>query len=581
MRLLSWPKKPAGPGSEEAAAETASHTTTDRGDPVACDGDNGGDDDDDGDRDEKNLHVAQSVFSAMPLRKKIMTMAALSLSVFIGSLEQTIVAGAIPSIGEGLGALDSISWISTSFLLASTAMQPLYGRLSDIFGRIEVLVSGLLVFLAGSAVCGAAHSMGMLIGGRVVQGLGASALISLVMVIVSDISIERERAKITGVFAGIWALSSVLGPVLGGVFSESRGGWPWVFYFSLPVGGVAGVCIVLFLRLPRPAGSFAAKLRRIDFAGMAVLVGAVVMILLALSFGGRQHPWASPTVLCLLLFGVAALGLFALVEWKVPAEPILPLRLFRSRNVGVVLVQQALMGALLFGPPFHIPLFFSVVQNSSSIGASLHLLPFLLPIALMSTVVGFAVSKTGRYREFIWAGSAIATAGAGLLVLLDQDVTLGKSIGLMVVSGIGLGILMQPQLLCLQTAIQGRDVAVGTTLYVALRSLGGGIGLAVFQSVMQNQLAKGLVAVYAAFPADAAIIDAAIRNQAAIHAPGVPDALRDALIAAYVKALRAVFYSLIPFGGLMFVLSLSLRHIPLRTKMATIHREPDSGTKDR
>ncbi|KAJ2078978.1 hypothetical protein H4R24_004103 [Coemansia sp. RSA 988] len=405
----------------------------------------GNDEDDEDDRDEKHVGNTQSIISSMSLQRRILTMSALSLSIFIGSLEQTIVAGSLPAIAEHFEALDSINWVATSFLLASTAMQPLYGRLSDIFGRIETLIAGLLVFLAGSAVSGAANSMGMLIGGRVIQGLGASALISLVMVIVSDISIERERAKITSVFAAIWATSSVLGPVLGGVFTQSDGGWRWVFYFSLPVGGMAGIFIVVFLQLPRPRDSFWKKLRRIDFAGMVIMVGGMVMVLLALSFGGKDHPWSSALVLCLLIFGIVVLVIFVLVEWKIPAEPIVPLRLFKNRNVGLALTQQIFMGATLFGPTYYIPIYFSVVKNSSSIVAGLYLLPYLLPITILSVATGFFVSKSGRYREPQWVGSAILTVGLCLLMLFDEKVTTGKAIGILIVSGIGMGILMQPE----------------------------------------------------------------------------------------------------------------------------------------
>ncbi|KAJ1871698.1 hypothetical protein LPJ55_003706 [Coemansia sp. RSA 990] len=515
-------------GTEESAAETTNATQ----------------DEDSEDRDEKHLNE---------------------------NLEQTIVASSLPAIGEHFESMNSIAWISTSFLLASTATQPLYGRLSDIFGRIETLIAGLVIFLVGSAISGAAQSMGMLIGGRVVQGLGASALISLVMVIVSDISIERERGKVASVFAAIWAASSVLGPVLGGVFTQSGGGWRWVFYFSLPVGGVSGIFILLFLHLPRPHDSFMQKLKRVDFAGMAVLIGGVVMVLLALEFGGREYGWSSVTVLCLLIFGVAVIAIFVLIEWKVPKEPIMPLRLFKNRNVGISLAQQIFMGAALFGPVFYTPIFFSVVKNSSAINAGLHLLPFLLPITIVSVITGFAVSKTGRYREFQWAGTAIVTVGLCLLMLFDEDVSTGKSIGILIVSGIGMGMLMQPFLLCLQTAILPRDIATGTTLFVATRSLGGAIGLSVFQTVQLNQLAKELEPVYVNYADYAAAIAETVQNQAIIHSSKIPDDLRTALIRANVISLRAAFYAMIPFGGAMFILSLFLKHIPLRTKMVKTH----------
>ncbi|KAJ2897727.1 hypothetical protein IWW38_001618 [Coemansia aciculifera] len=526
--------------------------------------------DDSADRDDVNIKVERSVLSQMSLQRQILTLTALAMSVFIGSLDQTIVASSMPAIAEQFDALLSVSWISTSFFLALTAMQPLYGRLSDIFGRIETLVVGLVIFLAGSAVAGAAKSIGMLIGGRVVQGLGASALISLAMVITADITIERERGKITSIFSGIWAASSVLGPVLGGLFTDSRGGWPWVFYFSLPIGAIAGVFIVVFLRLPRPRGSFKEKLKRVDFIGTAVLVSGIVMTLLALSFGGNSHPWSSATVLCLLIFGLLLVGVFVLVEWKIPAEPIMPLRLFRSRNVGLMLLAQLCVGAVMFGPTFFIPIYFSVVDGSSAIAAGLHLLPYILPITITSTITGFTVAKTGRYRELMWAGGCIVTVGSGLMTLMDENTSTGKAIGLILVGGAGMGLTLQPMLLALQTAIQPRDMATGTTLFVAIRTLGGGVGLTVFQTVQQNKMASAVAKLISLHPEHADIISQAIHNQAVIRASSTPPEIRAALIEAYVVALRGVFYAAIPFAAMIFVLSIFVRHIPLRTRMSKV-----------
>ncbi|KAJ2746113.1 hypothetical protein GGI20_001598 [Coemansia sp. BCRC 34301] len=519
------------------------------------------------DRDDANLAVEKSALSQMPLQRRILTLTALAMSVFIGSLDQTIVASSMPAIAQQFDALPAVSWIATGFFLASTAMQPLYGRLSDIFGRIETLMAGLTIFLAGSAVAGAATSIGMLIGGRVVQGLGASALISLVMVIVSDITIERERGKMTSMFSAIWAASSVLGPVLGGLFTESRGGWPWVFYFSLPVGALSGLFIVIFLRLPRPRGSFTEKLRRVDFIGMAVLVVGIVMALLALSFGGKDHAWSSPTVLCLLIFGILLVAVFVVIEWKIPAEPIMPLRLFRNRNVGLMLMSQIFIGAVMFGPTFYIPVYFSVVHDSSAIAAGLHLLPYILPITVFSTISGFTVAKTGRYRELMWVGGCIATVGAGLMTLLNEETSTAKGIGLIIVGGAGMGLTLQPMLLALQTAIEPRDMATGTTLFVAIRTLGGCIGLTVFQAVQQNELVATIATLAQKYPQHAELINQAIDNQAVIRQGGVPKEITQALIDAYVHALRAAFYASIPFAGMIFVLAVFVRHIPLRTRM--------------
>ncbi|KAJ1722680.1 hypothetical protein LPJ53_002938 [Coemansia erecta] len=418
--------------------------------------------------------------------------------------------------------------------------------------------------------------MGMLIGGRVVQGLGASSLLALSMVIISDISIERERGKITSVFVSIWAASSVLGPLFGGVFTQSKGGWPWVFYFSLPVGGLGGIFVILFLRLPRPQGSLTEKLKRVDFLGIVVLVGGIVMLLLALGFGGESHPWSSPVVICLLVFGIITVGIFVLIEWKIPAEPIMPLRLFKNSNVGISLMQQIFTGAAMFSPIFYIPIFFSVVMNSTPISAGLHLLPLILPVPIFSIMTGFIMDKTGRYRELQWFGGVIMTAGAALFRLLDENTTTGKSIGILIPAGLGMGFTLQPMQLALQTSIEGRDMAVGTTLFVAIRSLGGSIGLAVLQTIYTNTLSSSLGDIVRQFPEYAELILASANNQSLIYTDGVPAALRTSIIAAYVKSLHYVFYGTIPFAALVLVLSLFIKHIPLRTRMVETHANKGS-----
>ncbi|ORX66843.1 hypothetical protein DL89DRAFT_275801 [Linderina pennispora] len=491
----------------------------------------------------------------MPLKSRVLTLLALALSIFIAALDQTIVASSMPAIAEHFGALSSVNWIATSFLLASTALQPLYGRLSDIFGRIETLVVGLVIFLIGSAVSGAAATLPMLIAGRAVQGLGASALMSLVMVIVADITIERERGKLSSVFGSVWAISSVLGPVLGGVFTDSKAGWRWVFYFSLPVGAVAGIC------------SFMDKLKRVDFIGIAVLVIGVVMFLLALSFGGKEYPWSSPTVICLLVFGILVILAFAVLEWKVPSEPIMPMRLFQNRNVGLMLVLNIFLGAVVFGPTFYIPIYFSVVKNASAIGSGLRLLPFMLPITFCSIFCGIFTSKTGRYRELIWVGGAITTLGIGLLALLNEHSSAGASIGILLVSGIGVGFCLQPTMIALQTAAEPRDMATATTLFVSVRTLGGTISLAIFQAVLQNAIKPKLLVLSQQFPEYAAHIASTVDRQSNIYSPGIPEDLRNDIVVAYVDALRLVFYAMIPFAAMILVCTLPARHVPLKTQM--------------
>ncbi|KAJ2522396.1 hypothetical protein H4217_000781 [Coemansia sp. RSA 1939] len=559
------PAMPAGLSAGKAQKEAGGLEQNEEGEKETT----GAGVDDSEDRDEKYLSTEKSKLGAMPLYRRALTMSALALAVFIGSLDQTIVSSSNPAIAKHFDAMDSIGWVATSYLLACTALRPLYGRLSDIFGRIETLMTGLAIFIVGSAVCGAATSFNMLIAGRVVQGLGGGALLALVMVIVSDISIERERAKVSSVFAAIWAVSSILGPIFGGVFAQSRGGWPWVFYFSIPVGGVAAVFILCFLRLPRPRGSFVAKLKRVDVAGTVLLVGGTVMLMLAMSFGGSSHPWSSPTVLCLIVFGVVTIALFVVVEWRLPTEPIMPMRLFRNRNTSLTLLQEFFMGAVFFAPVFYLPVYFTVVMNASAISAGLHLLPVLLPVCLFSTISGIIVSITGRYRELSWFGGVLLVVGFYLWTLLDETTSTGKSVGILLMASIGCGIVLQPSLLALQTSIEARDMATGTALYGAIQSLGGTIALSIFQTILVNTLNTQLKPIQAQFGAQYAdVIQAAVQNQASIYADGVPDDLRLALVRAYVKAVRSVWYALTAFAGMVFLPTVFLKHIPLRTRMA-------------
>ncbi|KAJ2839613.1 hypothetical protein FBU31_000668, partial [Coemansia sp. 'formosensis'] len=419
----------------------------------------------------------------------------------------------------------------------------------DILGCIETLIVGLTVLLLGSVVAGTATDMGMLIGRGIVQGCGASALVSLVTVVVSDITIERKCGRFT-MFSAIWAVC---------LPSRAAAGHGCA---------IAGIFIAVFLCLPRPRGSFQEKLWCVNFIGMVVLVTGIVMALLALSFGSKDYAWSSPMVLCLPIFGIAIVGTFVVIEWKIPAEPIMPLRLFKNRNVGLMLVMQLFVGTVIFGPTFYVPMYFSVIHNSSAISAGLHLLPYILPISIFSTISGFVVAKTGRYRELLWVGGSITTVGTGLFVLLDESTSTGKSIGLTIVGGTGMGLLLQPMLLALQTAIQPRDMATGTTLFVAIRTLSSSIGLAVFQTVQQNKPGYIISKLKLQYPQYADLIAKAIYNQAVIRASSMLPKLSQALIDAYVVTLRAVFYASIPFAVMIvIVLAVFVRHILLCTHM--------------
>ncbi|KAJ2884783.1 hypothetical protein H4R27_001850 [Coemansia aciculifera] len=499
----------------------------------------------------------------MSKARRIVVFVSLALTMLLASLDLTIVTTAIPKISQEFSALSEATWIATAYMLTTTALQPLYGRLSDTFGRVPSLIVSIVVFIAGSAACGWAQSMGVLIFGRALQGVGGAGLVALVFIIISDVTSEEERPAYLGVLGAVWSIASVIGPVLGGVFSE-KASWRWAFLINLPISGVVLVIVVFFLRLPQPQGSLWAKLKKVDFLGSAVLIGAVVMLLLALTWGGKDFPWSSARVICLLIFGVIMLGVFLLIEWKTSADPTVPIPLFRIRNVSMSVLGQFFMGVGMFCPMFFIPIWYTIVKNAGSITAGLHLLPYLLSISLVSVASGFLVVKTGRYRELVIFGTALFVVGTGLMVLFDENISSGKQIGFMVIMGFGLGLNIQILLIVVQTAAPTKDMAAATTLFLFMRILGSSIGVAAMQSIFQNSLLPKLGVLVTQYPAFTMAIMGSVNDQSLIYTSGIPDDIRNQLVHIYVLALRKVFIATVPFAGIAFLFTLALQHVPLR-----------------
>ncbi|KAJ1932167.1 hypothetical protein FBU59_006466, partial [Linderina macrospora] len=368
------------------------------------------------------------------------------------------------------------------------------------------------------------------------------------------------------VFGLVWAVASIAGPVLGGVFADKTG-FEWGFYINPCIQAVVLVLIVLFMKLPVPQGSARDKLKRIDFLGILVIVTGIVLLQLGLTWGGRDHPWNSAAVIAPIVVGVVMLVVFVLVEWKIPPEPVMPLRLFRSRNVSLVFAVQVTFGMTFFLPIFYFPIYLSVVKNASAISSGLHLVSCMLGISLFSIVSGVSITKTGKYLPFIWIGAALSVLGIGLFVLLGDEPTQGKLIGIPIIFGAGLGLCMQAMITCAQNAVAQEDIATTTTLLMTIRMLGSAIGLAIAQSVFQNKLGPLLEKAVARFPESQKIIAGAISNQSIIWEQGVPIDVRNAVIHSYVQSLHLVYYVFLAFASLSMIFVLFIKHIPLRTRI--------------
>ncbi len=431
-------------------------------------------------------------------RERNLTFAGLLVVFLLGALDQTIVSTAMPRIIEHLGGLNLYTWVTTAYLLASTVMVPIYGKLSDDFGRKPILIIGVVIFLAGSALSGLAGEFGdlPLLGGgmtqliafRALQGLGGAALFSSAFAIIADMIPAAERGKYQGLFGGVFGLAAVLGPLVGGFFTDlgdthllgmTVAGWRWVFYVNVPVGLIALFMIARVM----PALPAAGKKGKLDLLGAVLIVTTFVPMLLALTWAGTTYPWGSPVILAMLGFTVLSLAAFVTVEARV-SDPMLPLELFRIRvfttaNLASFVINVAFLGIVMF-----LPLFMQLVLGVSATNSGFTLLPLMSGMIVSSFVAGLVVTRTGKYKPLMITGSVILLVGVFLLTRIDLDTTLFSLGWRMVLVGIGLGPAQSQFTLAIQNAVPFSRMGVATSASQFFRQIGSVIGLAVFGTLL-------------------------------------------------------------------------------------------------
>ncbi|RUP17233.1 major facilitator superfamily domain-containing protein [Jimgerdemannia flammicorona] len=454
----------------------------------------------------------------------------LALAVLLSALDQTIVS-------TDFSGLDEIAWIGTAFLLSNTAFQPLYGRFSNIFGRKATFLFAIVVFEIGSTLCGAAQSMIMLIIARAVAGLGAAGIFSLTLIIISDIVPTRDAGKYQGIIGAMFGLASVLGPLLGGAFTDHLT-WRWAFFIN---------------------SDFASAMKRIDYLGVAVLICAIVAILLPLNWGGGQYAWNSPIVISLLVVGVVLVGVLVLVERYFATEPLIPGHLFNNPSTVATLICMFFFGLTFMGAMYYLPLYFQIVMNESATTSGLQLLPLLMGVVFSNILAGVLVSKVGRYKEFAVMGTAIMTVGSGLFYLWRRDTPVWERSIVQVVDGIGFGITLTSLLLAAQSGVEVKDIADVTALMTFCQSTGGIFGIAIMGSVFDNKLSSGLESLHLDN-----IPVSLVKNNATFVAE-LPEPIKTEVLDVFVSSLDTVFLVLIPFATLAFIASLFIKQYKMRT----------------
>ena len=483
---------------------------------------------------------------------------ALMLGMLLAALDQTIVATALPTIVGDLGGLNHLSWVVTAYLLTSTAVTPLWGKLSDLYGRRPTFQAAIAIFLVGSMLSGLSQNMVELIAFRAVQGLGGGGLMALAMAIVGDLVSPRERGRYQGWFGAVFALASVGGPLLGGFFTDQLS-WRWIFYVNLPFGVAALIVTSVVLRI-----RFRPLEHRIDYLGSVLLIAAVTCVVVATTWGGNTYPWGSVQIIGLTIAAVALLALFLVWETRA-SEPILPLRLFRNPIFSVASAITLLLGLALFGAVVYLPEYLQVVQGASATRSGLQLIPLTLGIVIASAGSGQLISRIGRYKVFPIVGAALLAVGFWLFSHIQVDTSAAVLSWWMVVVGLGIGCILQVAVLAVQNAVAYRDLGTATSATVFFRTLGGSLGTALFGAILVNRLQHNLAVLLPAGTTSQAHLDISSLEGAPQQLRALPGPTVHALLEAFARSYQVVYRWAIPFAIATLLLALLLREAPLRT----------------
>jgi EmrB/QacA subfamily drug resistance transporter len=502
-------------------------------------------------------------FSTAEHRRILVILGALMLGMFLASLDQTIVATALPTIAGDLHGLNHLSWVVTAYLLTSTISTPLWGKLGDLYGRKNLFQLSIVIFLAGSMLAGLSQNMVELIACRAVQGIGAGGLMVGAQAIIGDVVPARQRGRYMGYFGAVFGLSSVLGPLIGGWFTQHLS-WRWVFYINVPIGIVALFVIAAVLHIPVKRVH-----HKIDWLGTALLAAGVTAIILLTTWGGTQYAWGSGAIIGLGVGSVVLLVAFCLVETRA-AEPIIPLGLFRNRTFTAASGVGFIIGFSMFGAIIFLPLYLQTVHDASPTASGLELLPLVTGMLCTFVVSGRLVTRTGRYKVFPIVGSAVLAFGLVLLSFLGPHTSFALTAVYMLVVGLGVGLVMQVLVVVVQNSVPYAQLGTATSTATFFRTIGGSFGVSVLGAVVNSQLLSQLRAHASAAQLSLLHGSNLAANPAQINR--LPPAERLLYVSAFSHALQTVFLVAMPFAVLAFALSWAIKEIPLRT---TARMSPD------
>ena len=494
-------------------------------------------------------------FTEAEHRRILVILGALMLGMFLASLDQTIVATALPTIAADLGGLNHLAWVVTAYLLASTISTPLWGKLGDLYGRKKLFQLAIVIFLAGSILSGLSQNMIDLIACRAIQGIGAGGLMVGAQAIIGDVIPARQRGRYMGYFGAVFGLSSVLGPLAGGWFTQHLS-WRWVFYINVPIGIVALFTIAAVLHIPAKRVH-----HKIDWLGISLLSAGVTAIILLTTWGGTQYAWGSFTIIALGVAGAALIATFCVVETRA-AEPVIPLGLFRGRTFSAASGVGFIIGFSMFGAIVYLPLYLQTVHGASPTSSGLELLPLVAGMLTTFIFSGRLVTRTGRYKIFPIVGSAVLALGLALLSRLGPHTSFGMAAIYMVVVGLGVGLVMQVLVVAVQNSVPYSQLGVATSTATFFRTIGGCFGVSGLGAVFNTRLLAQLK-LHAGSALGGLSGSSVTANPEQIN--HFPPAERVVFVSAFSHALQGVFLVAVPFAILACLLSFLMKEIPLRT----------------
>lgn len=499
---------------------------------------------------------------------------AVCVATLVVAVDVSIISTALPTIAEDLHSAELFVWVANAYVLATTVVQPIYGQMANIFGRRSLTIISVLLFMLGSGLAGGANSTAMLIAARVVQGLGGGGIITLGEIIICDLLPLRERGQYSGLIAGTYAIGTVIGPVLGGVFTQHVT-WRWVFYINLPICGMALALIVPFLNLKyHRQGTIVDRIKRIDWIGATSLTTSVTAILLALAWAGTKHSWSSwRTILPLILGFAGMLGFFVHQFSGHAAEPTMPPKLFSNRTSVSIFVMAFVHGILLLYVTYFMPVYFQAVRGATPTRSGVEIFPIATTIAPAAAVSGILVTITGKYRLYHFLGFALMAAGCGSLSTLDANSSMGAWIGFQLMFGLGNGMVFNTMIPPLLASLPSSEVATATATWTFMRSFGQIWGIAIPSAIFNQRIDTLVQKNLSAFPNIAQLLvrGGAYQQATAAFIRSLPesDNVRGIVQNVYVEALKTVWYVSIPFAVIGIPIALFVKSYKLTNELET------------